>query len=71
MMDALSFIGALAVIIFALAGANVWLRYGFEGVQFVWSREFPVALHNWQSMRNMEASLERDRSGEAIQRSVR
>ena len=47
-MDFLSFVGAGAIVAFALTGAYPWMRYGYDGVKFIWSREFSASLRMWQ-----------------------
>jgi len=36
-MSTLSFIGAVAVMTFAVTGAYIWLRWGYIGVLAIWS----------------------------------
>jgi hypothetical protein len=48
MLAFLSAVGALLSVVFWLIGAYIVLRFGSNGVAFLWSKEFPEALMEWQ-----------------------
>jgi hypothetical protein len=50
MLAFLSAVGALLSVVFWIIGCFTLLRYGMDGVGFLWSKEFPEALSEWQDV---------------------
>lgn len=44
-----TFLASIIFIIWSITGAYQWLRYGYDGVVFQWSKKYPRALHTWQA----------------------
>lgn len=48
LQDLLQVLVFVLVFKWAATGAYVWLRYGYDGTRFLWSKQFPGALLDWQ-----------------------
>lgn len=73
----LDFVAFVLIFKWAFLGAYAWLRYGFDGVLFIWSKDFSASLRAWQQLertrKRKEEKLAIARAGETetIQRVAR
>ena len=49
LIQMVDFIGFALLLAWGITGAYLWQRYGSDGAYFVWSKDFPQALHDWQA----------------------
>lgn len=76
LIQLVDFLGFILLLAWFVIGAYLCQRYGTGGIHFVWSKDFPQALHDWQAkvleankqeeIKAVKDALDRDNAPEQI-----